>query len=139
MSEDVKSYWPDDFGVKVLTPVAVLRIQSEALSRATHGLLEADVVSASTKNQVSHELQLVAPALGGERRTVLTVTHQRNEPYPATLDAPVFEPADEPDGDPRPVASTMQEFTALVKRVLQSKEVRAAAQSLLARSQEVPA
>lgn len=140
MPEEVKSYWPDDFGVKVLTPVAVLRIQSEALSRATQGLLEAEVVSASSKNQVSHELQLVAPALGGERRTILTVTHGLKDPYPATLDAAVFH-SDEPLQflDKSPVASTMQEFTALVREVLQSKQVRGAAQSLLARSQEVPA
>lgn len=143
MSNEVTGYWPDDFNIKVLSPLAVLRIQANDLSVKTHGLLEAEVVSAVGPKLVSHELQLVAPALGGERRTVLTVKHGPNEPYPATLEAAVFTPTDEEmhdlgeNEDGRPVASTMQEFNDLVKRVIQSRQVRATAQSLLARSQEL--
>lgn len=140
MPDEVTSYWPDDFNVKVLSPLAVLRLQAGTLSAKTQGLLDAEVVTATTQTRTSHELQLVAPALGGERRTVLTVTHGASDPYPATLDAAVFEPDPnyhDPDADWRPEASTVQEFKELVKNVLQSKPVRAAIQSLLARSEEV--
>lgn len=141
MPDETKGHWPEIFGVKILTPVAVLRLRAQELSAMTHGLLEGEVVSAATPRRVAHELQLVAPALGGERRTVLTATHAPKDPYPATIDAAVFEPVD--PFDParamdtwRPVASTMQEFEALVQRVIESKPVLAIAQSLLARSQE---
>jgi hypothetical protein len=140
MPDEVTSYWPDDFDVKVLSPLAILRIQASALSAKTGGLLDAEVVTATSAKTASHELQLIAPALGGERRTVLTVTHAVNEPYPARLAAAVFEPdvdSYDPNEDPRPEASTVQEFKDLVKQVLQSKQVRATMQSLLARSQEV--
>ncbi|AMV28647.1 hypothetical protein VT84_29855 [Gemmata sp. SH-PL17] len=139
MADEMTSYWPDDFDVKILSPLAVLRIQAGALSAKTHGLLEAEVVTASSQRSVTHELQLIAPALSGERRTVLTVIHAINEPYPATLEAAIFEPdADHYDTERewRPEASTSQEFKDLVKRVLQSKQVRGVVESLLARSQE---
>jgi hypothetical protein len=144
MADEVTSYWPDDFDVKVLSPLAVLRIQANALSAKTHGLLEADVVSATSQRQESHQLELIAPALNGERRTVLTATHSKNEPYPVRAEAAIFEPhpedaADDPDRDWRPEAATVKDFTELVKQVLQSKPTRAMMQSLLARSQEVPA
>ncbi|MBN9119087.1 MAG: hypothetical protein J0I06_07990 [Planctomycetes bacterium] len=138
MSEEAVRHWPDVFNVKILSPVAILRLRAKELSAMTHGLLEGEVVSAVTPKRVAHELQLVAPALNGERRTILTVTHATNELYPATVDATVFEPAEEvPDEDWRPVAWTMQEFEVLVQRVIESKPVLATAQSLVARSQEV--
>jgi hypothetical protein len=140
MPNEVTKHWPDVFSVKILSPVAILRMRAKELSAMTHGLLEGEVVSAVTPKRVAHELQLVAPALGGERRTILTVTHATNEPYPATVGAAVFEPVEMlPDEDWRPVAWTMQEFEGVVQRVIESKPVLAAAQSLVARSQEVPA
>jgi len=140
MPDDVTSYWPDDFDVKVLSPQSVLRLQASALSAKTRGLLEAEVVTATTPNRTSHELQLIAPALNGERRTVLTVTHTTNEPYPAHIVAEMFKPDGDqydPEHDWRPQASTEQEFKDYVKQVLQSKQVRSAAESLLARSYEL--
>lgn len=141
MSDEVVGYWPDDFNVKVLSPLAVLRIQANDLTVKTHGLLEAEVVSAVTPKRVSHRLDLLAPALEGERRTILTVTHAANEPYPATIEAAVFAPTDEfndPNEEWRPTASTTQEFKELVKQVILSKQVRAVAESLMVRSQELP-
>jgi hypothetical protein len=142
MSDDESSYWIDDVEVEVLSPLAILRIQAASLSKKTHGLLEAEVVTATTPKTAAHELQLIAPALGGERRTVLTVVHAVNEPYPATVEAAVFEPdagSPDPNDDRRPTAPTVQEFKDLIKRAIQSKPVRAAARSLLARSEETSA
>lgn len=143
MSDVVTSYWPDDIAAKVLSPLAVLKIQAGTLSGKTHGILDAEVVSAVSPARTSHELQLVAPALGGERRTILTAGHATKEPYPVTVEADVFKPTPDPDSEPdpyerdwRPVASTVQEFADLVKKVLQSNQVRSAIQSLIARSNE---
>lgn len=138
MADEVASYWPDDFSVKVLSPLAVLRIQAGTLSTKTHGVLTGEVVTAKTPKTVAHELQLIAPALEGERRTILTVTHAAKDPYPATLEAAVFKPAEDKlvFEEWRPVAATTQEFAELVKKVLQSKQVRGVIESLLARSQE---
>lgn len=140
MSHEEPSYWPSDFSVKVLSPLAILRIQANALSAQTQQLLEAEVVTTSTPQQVSHQLQLVAPALDGERRTVITANHAANELYPVTVEAAMFEPIPDhydPERDWRPEAPTSQKFKELVKRVLQSDQVRATVESLLARSQEV--
>lgn len=140
MSNEETSYWPSDFAVKILSPLAILRIQASALAAQTQQLLEAEVSTTAVPQKVSHQLQLIAPALDGERRAVLTVYHATNEPYPVTVEAKMFEPdADnyDPEQDWRPEASTSQEFKNLVKQVLQSKEVRATVESLLARSQEV--
>ncbi len=140
MPDDATSYWPADFAVNAPTPLAILRIQAGALSASTQALIEAEVVTAQTPQKVAHELQLVAPALDGERHTVLTVYHAADEPYPATVEAALFDQeAGHPDAetDRSAKASTVHEFRELVKRVLQSNQVRATVESLLARSQDV--
>lgn len=139
MTDVITSYWPDDIAATVLTPLAVLKIQAGTLSGKTHGVLDADVVPAQTPKQTALELRLVAPALL-EVRTILTASHATKEPYPVTVDAAVFKPADdEPraEDDWRPVAWTVQEFADLVKKVLQSNQTRAVIQSLIARSNEL--
>ncbi len=141
MATAIPTLWSDDIAVDILTPLAILRVQASGLSPLTKGILESEVVTTESPSQTSHRLQLIAPVLDGYRRTIFTATHGRGQPYPVILEADCFRAdADHPDFDPeddwRPTAWTFQELLGYVKQALQSKEVRAELQSLIARSNE---
>ena len=141
MTAAIPNLWPADLAVGVVSPRALLKTQASNLSPMTKGLLDGEVLTAAGHSQVSHRLQLIAPALNGLRRTILTVSHGRDEPYPAWVDADCFKPDEEdierqPDVEWRPTAWTFEELLALVKKALESNHVRSAIQSLLALSSE---
>lgn len=157
MAASIPVLWSDDIKVDVLTPLAILRAQVEPLRKKTQGLLEAEVTTSTSGDNVLHKFDLIAPALGGYRRRILTATHQKEMIYPVTVEAECFatppprsytalqvmkafelddsSSAGEEDG--RRKAVTDQEFINLVGEALRSSQVRGAIQSLIARSNEL--
>ena len=126
-----------DFDADIQTPFAILQGQASSLTRLAKGALDAEVVTANAGSRVSYRLQLIAPLLGSYRKTVVTVVQQKSDPYPARVEAEMFAPGPtEQDEHEWPVAWTFQELLDLVKKVLQSGQVRSTIQSLIARSKE---
>lgn len=143
MPVTIPNLWPEEIAVDVITPLALLKTQAGNLTSMTKGVLVADVQTTTADGTISLRLQLVAPALNGFRRTVLTATHNYEQPYPVRIEAAVFEPVPDPEYGPdpdepdwRPVAWTLQELIDLVKKSLQSREIKSLIQSLIARSNE---
>jgi hypothetical protein len=137
MPSNIPDLWTDDITVDIVTPLAILRAQSQGLERRTKGLLEAEINSQEKENEIVHWLDLVAPALGFRER-ILTATHVRNRVYPVTLEARCFakNPKQFTVEETRRAAVSQQEFIELLAQVLRSGDVRSSIQSLLARSND---
>lgn len=150
MAETLQDLWPDDIKVDVLTPIAILRMQEEGLSRRTQGLLRAEVKTVEAGTRVRHTLDLYAPSLN-YRETLLTAGHNAGEIYPVRVEAEAFLPIARTIGElassggaiPLHMnlnairnASSDVEFTRLVREILQSPRVRSRIHSLLARINE---
>jgi len=127
MAQNVQSLWSPSIKATVMSPLAILRGQAEALLLLTGGVLMAQIVEETQEGRVSLSLDLVAPALQGSRHRILKVIHDYDRPYPAQLQAEIFNSS---------LAFTDEEFTEKVAQVLRSTEVSSVAQSLIARANE---
>jgi hypothetical protein len=156
MAASIPVLWSDDISVDVLSPLAILRGQTEPLSRMTKGILEAGIETiTSDKGKVQHRLDLVAPALNNFHRRILLATHQNDLVYPVVVDAECFLPervesnwdalipsfskivtVRDPLSEGQRRAATDKEFIELVGQVLRSSQVRSLIQSLIARSND---
>ena len=133
MAQNIQSLWPLDIKATVMSPSTILRGQAEALALQTGGVLLAEVVEEqSEEGDTELFLDLVAPALHGSRHRILKVIHHDGMPYPAWVQAEVFQKL---AGSMRR-ADTDEEFTADVAEVLRSPHVLSVAQSLVARANE---
>lgn len=157
MTLPIPDLWSDDIRVDVLTPVVILRSQAQLLGQKTQGILNAEITTTSQEKWRQHQLDIIAPLLNGYRATLLTAKHERLMVYPVLVRAKCFIPREEvqalfpqsitmstimkglmtnePPPDQRE-ASTQDAFIELVRQVLQSDDVRAMIQSLIARSNE---
>ena len=147
MPSIIPNLWPNDIEVDVVPPVTILRAQASHLGPLTRGILEAEVTTVTANgDRLAHRLDLIAPALGDYRRTILTLTHNRDMFYPVTLEAECFRPKSKGllgtplsevlTGEWRPLVATQNELIDRTRQVLQSVEVRSLIQSLIARSKE---
>lgn len=151
MKSSIADLWSDNIRADVLTPAAILEAQVEPLRRKTKGVLRAELMTSCRDGWVEHQLQLVAPALQNYRVMVLTVRHLERDVYPTTVMAPCFQrqfrdPLEEhgyelgiaTGGLPRNQrpATNQDEFMNVVRQVLQSNDVRATIESLIAQSNE---
>ena len=142
--EETREMGPD---ANVLPPIAVLKAQEGLLARHTHGMLQAKLTTTEADKLVQHQLDLIAPSLNFYRERLLSATHDREMLYPVTVTAECFAPkssdpmqavvaAAQRAMDPSVIqrkAATDEEFIELVRRVLQSPDVRALIHSLIAR------
>ena len=112
-------------------------MQASLLGNRTKGRVVAEVQSEVDVNgQIEHSLELIAPALR-YRHGLLTVTHDRDDVYPAEFDSAFmgsrghWEPDDH---SPRPwVGYDQDSFTAALSSVLSNPNVVALINSLIAR------
>ncbi len=95
----IPDLWPEDIRVDVIDPIAILRVQEAALTNKTHGLLRAEVRSFEKKEQdkeygaaITHNFDLIAPALGEYRVTLLRAIHSTALIYPVLVQSRVFDP-----------------------------------------------
>ncbi|MBL8795845.1 MAG: hypothetical protein JNM56_18215 [Planctomycetia bacterium] len=149
MATAIPDLWPSDIDVQVVPPLDILKAQEATLAQKTKGILQAKVSTTATDKLVQHDLDLIAPSLHFYRERILSVTHDRGFIYPVRVSSGVFDPntsmrlsqlqqallAD--PGRNQRIAATEEEFINLVRQVLQSDEVRALIQSLIARSNEL--
>ena len=157
MNTAIPDLWSNDIKVDVLPPLAILKAQEGLLARKTQGMLEAKLTTIESGDLVQHQLDLIAPSLNFYRERLLTATHDRLRPYPVTVAAIRFDSESAiPQGPlaasihalgkavseasrvfvPEAIqgkAATDEEFLQLVRKVLQSAEVRALISSLIAR------
>ena len=92
MAAQIPDLWSNDIKVDVLSPLAILKTQSELLGTKTKGLLLARVRSVTLKTKddgthESHKFELFAPAINYSEK-VLTVQHKEGRVYPAWIIMP---------------------------------------------------
>lgn len=149
MATAIPDLWPSDIDLQVVPPLNILKAQEATLAQKTKGILQAKVSTTVTDKLVQYDLDLIAPALNFYRERILSVTHDNGFIYPVRITSEVFDPntsmslsrlqramsAD--PGRSQRTAATEEEFINLVRQVLQSNDVRALIQSLIARSNEL--
>ena len=136
MAPSIPNLWPSTIKTDILTPLAILRAQANALSQATEGLLEARVDSGEEKGKARHDLYVLAPALDCEH-AIVRALHDPEMVYPVQLNARVALRSEEPQNMFSDVECTSDSaFLAALKNVLESQYVTSVVQSLIARSNE---
>lgn len=119
--------WPTDIAVATLiTPKAILQQQASLLGQKTGNLVEAEVVTSSGNNMITHSVFLVAPALGQYRYLLLRVIHPIDF-YPLTIS---FEPMNHST-----TATSQEVFIEELGKILSSEKTKAIIQALVAQSQ----
>ncbi len=148
MSATIPDLWSDDIEVNLVSPVAILRAQTGFLERKTQGVLRAEVTSTTSDNREIHSLDLIAPALNGYRKSILSAAHAKDMIYPVTVRSEGLIPPDRGLGDAlarlamgssgpdRKSVSSQTELIEVVREILQSGYVRSLIHSLIARSNE---
>jgi hypothetical protein len=151
MSYSIPVLWPSDISVEVATPLAILRAQAEPLKEMTRGYLSVDIhtVSDSSSAEVVHMMDLVAAPLDNYRCTLLTVSHDRNQVYPASIESIGLQPIIKDDSVRKfdQVAKSLtrykgrrtsdeREFIQALKEILTAPPVRSMISSLLAKINE---
>jgi hypothetical protein len=137
MSTAIPNLWPEEIRVDVQTPYAILRGQANLLHDLTKGILEGDVVTETTKDDVQHRLVIVAPMYNGYRHTLIIAAHKRDFPYPTEVRAVgLGKYGMDLDEDDYPSANDDGEMQALVQKALRSGSTIAIITSLIAKSNE---
>jgi hypothetical protein len=144
MSDTIPNLWPTEFNVDVRTPLTILKVQANWLSKVTKGILEGVVETERSERQEQHRLVVVAPVHNGYRHNLITVIHDLNLPYPAEVRAEgLAELSPRPDLKGRtfltdyPSADSDEQLIELVRQALQSGPTKALILSLIAKSNEM--
>ncbi len=143
MTTEIPDLWDEDIKVDVLPPVVILRVQAEAISRKTHGILSATVrteVEGSGEGgkrnlEETHILELTAPAYGYSEE-ILKVVHPESRVYPAKIELPERINWGNGTVTHANTAATVDEFYTLLREALRSPLTRSSIDTLLARSNE---
>ena len=137
MSSKIPNLWPTAaVSFETLSPVAILRVQAENLTRMTHGLLQGEVTTTNVSQKtVRHHFSIAAPALNGYRHEILRVKHDKGLVYPVSFVTDELTEDDELHVSSS-TAYTEAEFIELLTGALQSGYVLSVINSLIARSNE---
>ena len=124
-SENLWGELPDVGNVR--TPLSILKEQATVLSDMTERLLEGSVtILKDAVNEISAELEIRAPALGGYKVAVLRVSHKLAI-YPVMV-------VDLINNTPLSPASDESMYLDSLKRVLTQPKVKSVISSLLLQS-----
>ncbi len=85
MTTEMEDFWPDLDPSAARTPAGVLKAQAAALTRKTNGLLQGEVVTFFSEEEIYHRLEIIIPAL--DYRYALIVVHHSGTPYPVYVDS----------------------------------------------------
>jgi len=146
MASAVKSLWSARIKPDILSPRQILRVQADALTEMTKGVLVGELLeSKGGTGEVVLTLDMLAPAINYRQR-VLTARHSPSLLYPVNLDADVFRSKGIQsrqevgrvflEEKPESQADNDEELVRLVEKVLTSSTVVSMAQSLIALSNE---
>ena len=148
MAQTIPNLWPDTFKVDVQSPLAILRVQAEALGKVTRGLLEGAVETEEGQGVVQDRLVVVAPAYNGYRHTLIVAKHHPTLLYPVELRAEALAKRVRAENTPLtpvtgptyrteyPSAHTDDQMVHLVQQALASDQTKAVILSLIAKSNE---
>jgi len=151
MSTELLDLWPTDLDLDAPSPLMILNIQAEALTRRTKGVIRGEVTLNSevpTGGEASVEqlnFDLVAPAVGFRQR-LLFVRYGKETLYPVAVMSDAFEnqapttiTPTTSDRTRAHFAASPQEVKELLKLVFNAPTTKATLSSLIARSNEVRA
>ncbi|HLK59727.1 MAG TPA: hypothetical protein VKU00_24410 [Chthonomonadaceae bacterium] len=133
MSTSVIDLWPEDLRVPdETTPALLMRQQAELLGQRTKGRVEAEVITQALEGgRLAHHFRLKATALGGYVHSLFIAVHNKNHPYPVTVEQVV--PRSATQGiDPIFICNSEQELEQVLRDLFASSEIRNAVESLLA-------
>jgi hypothetical protein len=82
MPREIPSLWSELLKPGILSPLAILKSQAEALKEQTNGILVPEIDSEEHLPRIKHILFIVVPALDGFRYSALEVVHHKDRPYP---------------------------------------------------------
>jgi hypothetical protein len=81
----IPTLWPaDKVSLDIVSPLAILKMQANALTTLTKGLLVGRVKSYDKEDQQRHQLQVFAPVIE-VTYTLLEVFHDKHKPYPVSI------------------------------------------------------
>jgi hypothetical protein len=132
MQDNIPDLWPDEIErTDVPTPLLILRIQANNLSKRTKGIIEAKVqnLTDNGKEREIYYFEVVAPALEGYTVRLFTAEHALSRVYPIIFYSNEFH-------DGAESASTPEEIYPLLQRIFTSRETTSLLMSLIARSNE---
>ena len=143
MATKIPNLWSQkDVKVEVLSPFAILRTQAANLEQMTKGLIEAEITATATATgEIFYQLDLIAPVLGGYRHRLFAISHKKDMLYPVRflLSSTQISELIKRLGPQNwtEVAGTEAIFLNELTYLLQSNDVNAVIQSIIARSNEV--
>ena len=149
MSREIPSLWSELLKPGILSPLAILKSQAEALKEQTNSILVPEIASEEHLPRIKHTLIIVVPALDGFRYSALEIVHHKDRPYPVfTLGPGLTHFRDEfnryfQDGiktgsiDSKLRADNEDEFILLLSRILQHSTLVGTLQGLIARVSDI--
>lgn len=148
MPSEIPSLWSNLIKPGILSPLAILKSQAEALKEQTNGILVPEVNSEDYLSRIKHTLIIVVPALDGFRYSALEVAHHKERPYPVyTLGPGASHYRDEFNNYiqqgargvalERLSAENEDDFIKLLSRMLQDPTLVGTLQGLIARVSDI--
>lgn len=130
MIQTSHSLWPADLQPDVDAPREILEGQARVLRDLTGGNLTAEVrvIHDDCEDRITLCLDMIAPGKAGRHR-ILTVSYATHQMYPCIVQADA-----ELDD---PLAHSDTELRELIRQVLQTREMRALASSLIAKARQL--
>ena len=146
MSTQIPNLWSNLIRPGILSPLAVLRSQGQALKEQTNSILTAEIESDEVPPRIKHSFYVVAPALDGFRLSLLEVAHHRVHVYPAYVLGPGLWKYEEAfklylqngtavGGSFR--AESQDDFVAILTDIFNSNYAVSSLQGLIARATEI--
>lgn len=134
MSIAIPDLWPEAVVLTdAVTPLTILKHQAGLLRGRTNNILQAEVISHCEGEEVTHEFQLVVPALARKTYKLFEVCHSRELVYPACV---IFHPDEASAGALPNWNSSQTAFTNELVFVFRHPKVVSIIQSLLAQANE---
>jgi len=147
----VDDLWPEELeSAKIRPPVAILKEQASLLGQKTKNVVEgavSEVFTADEEKTMEYSFNLVAPALGGYRYRLFTMSHDiRMYPLIITMDGEIFQEVNPEKPEKESVqdmlmrnknqvkAGNEAEFLALLKKIFAATKTRQIIAAILAQS-----
>jgi len=147
----VDDLWPEKLeSAKIRPPVAILKEQASLLGQKTKNVVEGAVSEVFTDDEektMEYSFNLVAPALGGYRYRLFTMSHDiRMYPLIITMDGEIFQEVNPEKPEKESVqdmlmrnknqvkAGNEAEFLALLKKIFAATKTRQIIAAILAQS-----
>ncbi len=147
MPEAVPILWTKKFDRRVLTPLAVLRVQASKVKELSDGLLDAAVITTEGAGEEgkpvqTHSFEISAPALDHYTRSILTAEHDNPGAYPVSVTSWYLahdRRNSSLDETPCAYCQNQDEFVEAIKKVLQSARLTGFLESLIAQINDAEA